>query len=153
MSMKVGHMRAAVAGVEAQQQASPNNKKTTASQQTTQQQASPAYAIDLSTRAQLEKMDGRERLQWLLSNFKQFDGEITVESRDEFLKQWHAAQDITREKMQKENTAVFVAPAPHSLEEYLTGDEILGMDLYTERRVQKRLDFFTPLYTEADTKF
>lgn len=70
MSMKVGHMRAAVAGVEAQQQASPNNKKTTASQQTTQQQASPAYAIDLSTRAQLEKMDGRERLQWLLSNFK-----------------------------------------------------------------------------------
>ena len=154
MSMKVGYMRvAAVAGMEAQQQASPNNKKTTASQQTTQQQASPAYAIDLSTHARLEKMDGRERLQWLLSNFKQFDGEITVESRDEFLKQWHAAQDITREKMQKENTAVFVAPAPHSLEEYLTGDEILGMDLYTERRVQKRLDFFTPLYTEADTKF
>ena len=37
MSMKVGYMRvAAVAGMEAQQQASPNNKKTTASQQTTQ---------------------------------------------------------------------------------------------------------------------
>lgn len=152
MSMKIGARAAAVPGVDAPQQAAPTAKASAA------QQESPAYAVDLSTRARLENMNPEDRLRWILSNFKPFDGTITAgaQSQEDFYKEWRAARDAEAEKFGKEHGEVLgkaFTPHPDDFILQLRGDQVLGWHLDEEQMKQKRLDFWTPLFPEADQKF
>ncbi|EKU71163.1 hypothetical protein [Selenomonas sp. F0473] len=91
-----------------------------------------------------------------MQNFKQFDGTITAEpqSQEEFYRQWRAARDAEAEKFGKEHATIFgKAFTAEDAELQLLGDQVLGWHLDEEQMKQRRLDFWTPLFPEADKKF
>lgn len=71
-------------------------------QQPTQTQESPAYTVDLSVRERLENMDPADRVRWILSNFKRFDGTVTTGMDKEFEEKYRARQKEVTEKAQKD---------------------------------------------------
>ena len=108
MSIKVGHTSVtAVPGVDAKQHTSPGHQKMSTAQQPTQTQESPAYTVDLSVRERLENMDPADRIRWILSNFKRFDGTVTTGMDKEFEEKYRARQKEVTEKAQKDFNDMF----------------------------------------------
>ena len=154
MSIKVGHTSVtAVPGVDAKQHTSPGHQKMSTAQQPTQTQESPAYTVDLSVRERLENMDPADRIRWILSNFKRFDGTVTTGMDKEFEEKYRARQKEVTEKAQKDFNDMFEQIDPADLEADLKGDFLLGLNLYDEHDTQKHLDFFTPLHAESNERF